>query len=470
MNLSDIIYLDPVRIILDVLSIGSLMLVSKDMSRKLRNKSTNDNILLYMALYEPNYCDVRLSKPNYYGMRLSNPGDLLKQIIQITNINPDNLLYFINQIYDQPSRFIANSVDDRLCSDINYLLNYHSDKEKYDLMAQIYGLANEYVRSDGCHHMFIEQYFGGCAGFNKKICCEPSVNGSDFMEHALIKIILPDLPDGYKYKQQWDYNFLEFGLVIRGSVACTYKKNIQSEKNKLIKQKFMENQFHSIIDNTILYHIDFGEIFGKGKICLYDNNIYGIPVTFMDCDVVTLHVRFGDITNLIDMPVDDNDLKILRQLQIEEAYAICKYVFYDIANCDSDRIRDRTDIFSKQMYCTDRIRDQTDIFSQQMHCSTSKIIEKSNDHAGKIYTLCTEITINHVYLLLIYSDNNFEIIQDSRVDDSCVKIMIPTIPYNCQLMIMIDYDKDIIYEKCHESFITGFAYFGDNIIMDATID
>ena len=359
MNLSDIIYLDPVRIILDDLSVGSLMLVSKGILNRLKNELIKNNIFLYITLRESNNNIIQLSEQ----------ANFLKKIIQITNINPDNLLYFINQIYEKPREFIANSLDNRVCSDINYLLNYHSDKKKYDLMAQIYGLENEYVHSNGCHHMFIEQHFGGDPGFNRKMFIEFYKCG-DFIENAIIKIILPDLPNKYKYKQQWDYNFVEVELEFGGYPMNISRSNIQSEKNKLRNQKFMENQFHIIIDNTILYHIDFREIFGKGVMDQFENDMYGIPMTFMDYWTMRLYVKLGDITDLIDMPVDNNDSKDLIKLQIEDAFAVCKYIFYDRENLNYTKIRDRTDIFS-----------------QQVHWTIGKIIENPVAQTEKIYTV-----------------------------------------------------------------------------------
>lgn len=115
------------------------------------------------------------------------------------------------------------------------------------------------------HNRYIEQYFSSVPNFSKKASCHISRNG-DGVGRIILKIELPNLPDGVKYKYDCVYDLLKMiELYIGGSHFFKYDSS-ELKKLRLISS-YNNHRLNprSSNNNIIYYSINLNEIFGESK-------------------------------------------------------------------------------------------------------------------------------------------------------------------------------------------------------------
>lgn len=361
MNLEDVVYVDPLFNLFEVLDVGSLLLTSKNLYRTIlpyaKSKTTYNPITLYKLFFEFDY--KLFNEIN----KLTNIGNLMKDIIKLTNIN-------INQFYKHIMNICNNSLHinyklNKIVSDICYLMEYYHNGQFYNNMIRnkqvdsiIESFNDVYNRRDyqlsGNFNVFsfalhpanyqpsgyinwsratetvlilndkvnfIDgtayydlQFNGRTNNFNKEYTL--NISGYlDYLQHLIICIKLPQLPTKYKYKQQWDYNFFKKIEITSAIVGTIFSYNFEELlMNDLLNQDKLIKQFYNIIDDTMYFIVDF-KLFAKTN----------GGILFNLTSSLKLNLEIGSISELIDSVNNIDDYDVINKLELVNIYAYGRY-------------------------------------------------------------------------------------------------------------------------------------------------
>ena len=126
------------------------------------------------------------------------------------------------------------------------------------------------------HKKYIEQLFEKPANFSQKASCHICKNG-DGIDQIILKVELPNLPDGIQYKNDCVYDLLKtIELYIGGSYFLTYNSNELKQLRVISSYLNHKSNPRSNNKNIIYYAINLNEIFGESKIENKDENEDGI--------------------------------------------------------------------------------------------------------------------------------------------------------------------------------------------------
>lgn len=365
MKLHNIIYCDPLLKLLTDIDIGSLLQTNKQIKNNLINKiyfqNAYDSIIIYKLFCEFSY-DL-FPEIN----KICNNGNLLNKVIRLTNIN-------INKLYVQLANIHNNSHIttplNKVTSDIYYLMEYYHNGSLYDNMLQkkdldelnkysftlkpedyeptgnLYSFAlnpqnyapSGYINwsrsSSGPAMLNIpinhidHIYFFDDSYYSKAYRTHSNnqftytfYRQEEFYNHLMICCELPILPLKYKYKTQWTYNFFKsinlYATVI-GNIFSYDSEQLHIYD--ILNHPHLSHQFYTIINNKLFFTIDLQSL-GKEHIItendkiFHKNNTDGLLSYLLNGP--KLSVTYGSILELIEQPIDTNDMEEINKLQIE---------------------------------------------------------------------------------------------------------------------------------------------------------
>lgn len=276
MNLTDAIYLDPLLLHFNQCDLGSFMLICKNMtsnlSYRLGKQRTLDCIKKYNVFREFD-CDMiydlsQIIGPykfiqeisEIYGCgNINNILDMmLKNVIEKTKIN---VSYLIMNIRFAATEQNTLATTNNQLFDIYCLLNCHKKKYKSNRLTtakQIY-----------CDKKYKYETIRFKQNFYIRLG-----NSSRYVSSGVISIKLPR----DKYHQQWKDNFIRTINIVNHCEQLSYKWIMQ---------------FHTIIDNTLLFMIDLIDNYGNPwkHVCSHKKHDHGgrIDIEFGDYNDICEH-------------------------------------------------------------------------------------------------------------------------------------------------------------------------------------
>jgi hypothetical protein len=189
------------------------------------------------------------------------------------------------------------------------------------------------------HQQYIEQYFSGKPDFGRQVFSLICRNG-DGINKIILKIVLPMLPDGIKYKNNCFYDLLKnVKLTIGGTIVFEYKSE-QLKKIDIITKKYGKTIYlkDSNTNNVIYYPIDLSDIFGRSVMSgvydsqntsqIFDLTFKGIRLCDLSHNEVKLHIELNDIFNVIENKIDKNSSQFeeLKNLELIECLLLVNYI------------------------------------------------------------------------------------------------------------------------------------------------
>lgn len=197
--------------------------------------------------------------------------------------------------------------------------------------------------------LYIKRDFVGYPNFGRRTLCNlnsdvniKTYNNMQFrgncigIDKIILKLVLPKLPDGIKYKNDCIYDLLKnIALDIGGTYFFKYS-SAQLKKLEFLRQKNeQELNPHDENHNVIYYSINLNEIFGESTIKtenkdqIKDLTFKGLRLCELFYQEVRLCVDYNDIFSIIENTVEaESNLHTeLTKLEMIDCSAFVNYVF-----------------------------------------------------------------------------------------------------------------------------------------------
>jgi hypothetical protein len=161
---------------------------------------------------------------------------------------------------------------------------------------------------------YIEQYFVYSSNFKCISSCCINRRGSG-LDKIILKIVLPELPDGVKYVSS------PYDIISNIRLEISNLTFFEYTSSQLKHLDFITQLFKST-DNVIYYYIDLGSFFKKSK-----QDFYGFRLCDLDRYGTIFTVQLDDIFSIIENKIDPTSEQYheIKNLLIRQKFLLVKY-------------------------------------------------------------------------------------------------------------------------------------------------
>ncbi len=158
------------------------------------------------------------------------------------------------------------------------------------------------------YKQYIEQIFSGCPGFGKRVnCCINHLGHAT--DQVILKIVLPNLPNNIKYKNNPVYDLVNSIHLEIGGITYLKYTGEQLKKLDIMSKNFeRKSKIANCDQNCILYPINLSDFFGESIIETdtstnnqpFDLAFKGIRLCDLSFHEVRFFIEFNDIFSIIE--------------------------------------------------------------------------------------------------------------------------------------------------------------------------
>lgn len=181
---------------------------------------------------------------------------------------------------------------------------------------------------------YIESLFSGNPNFGKRCSIWICRNGAG-IDQMILKIVLPELPNGVFYKKYIIYDLIKnITMWIGGTEFFNYTGEQLQIIDKIERSYYDILEFTTIKNNIIYYPLDLKLFFKKAKFIEKSNNeILNIKFKgFRLCNSDHMDMRFnctvGSIFDIIEGNIQEQ-VDYLQKLELKDFLCLCHYIIPD---------------------------------------------------------------------------------------------------------------------------------------------